>query len=139
MAVILTIIAVLFLVLVCWMWNSLGNIEKTTKITYMVGGLIIVYIITFVIYNISKIGIIYEDKEVMKIIQTVFTLLFTIINGYIILPYAFRKLEQVNNGEIEKEKLTKSMIIICVIVLVLAIFENSYLKSIQQGILNLDF
>ena len=139
MAVILSTIVVLFIFLICWMWNSLGNIEKTTKITCMVGGLIVVYIITFIIYNISKIGITYEDKEIMKVIRTIFTLLFTIINGYIILPYIFRKLEQVNNETIEKEKLKKAIIIICVIVFVLAIFESSYLKNIQYGILSRDF
>ena len=33
MAVILIIIAVMFLILIAWMWNSLGEIENKTKIT----------------------------------------------------------------------------------------------------------
>ena len=135
--VIILIVVILFLVLLRWMWHSLGNIEKSTKCACIVGGLVIVYIITFIIYNISKIGITYENKEAMKLVQTVFVALFTIINGYIILPYVFKKLEQINNEEIEKETLKKNIIILLVIILVLGIFEKSYFGSIQQGILNI--
>ena len=135
MAVIFIIIAILFLILLGWMWNNLGNIENSTKITCIIGGLVIVYIMTFIIYNISKIGIAYESKDAMKMIRTVFVMIFTIINGYIILPYIFKKLDQVNNEEIEKERFKKSIIIILIIVVVLAIFECIYFGDIQQGIL----
>ena len=137
MAVIFIIIAILFLILLGWMWNNLGNIENSTKITCIIGGLVIVYIMTFIIYNISKIGIAYESKDAMKMIRTVFVMIFTIINGYIILPYIFKKLDQVNNEEIENEKLKKSIIILVIIILILGIFEKSYLGSIQQGILSI--
>ncbi len=137
MIVIFTIILVITIILIAWMWTSLGSIEKTTKIACIILGLIIVYIMTFIIYNISKIGITYEDKEVMKTIRKVFVLLFTIINSYIILPYTFRKLDQINNEEIEKEKLTKSITILLGMVAILAICEGIYLSNIQQGTLNL--
>ena len=135
--VIILIVVILLLVLLGWMWHSLGSIEKSTKCVCIVGGLIVVYIITFIIYNISKIGITYENKETMKLIQTVFVSLFTIINGYIILPYAFKKLEQINNEEIEKEKLNRSIIILLIVILILCIFESLYLGNIQQGILSM--
>ena len=137
MTVIFIIILILFLFLLRWMWLSLGSIEKTTKITCIVYGLVILYIVTLIIYNISKIGITYNNQETMKIIQTVFVMLFTIINSYIILPYTFKKLEQINNDEIEKEKIIKSVIIVLIVVIVLAVFEISYLGSIQSGILHM--
>ena len=131
------IVIILLLVLLGWTWHSLGNIEKPTKIACIIGGILIVYIITLVIYNISKMGIVYENKEAMKLIQNVFVSLFTIINGYIILPFVFRKLDQINNDEIEKEQLKKSIIILVIILLILGIFESSYLGNIQQGILSM--
>lgn len=138
MAVTITLIVViLFIVLLRWMWHSLGEIQRSTKCACMVGGLVIVYIITFAIFNISRIGIIYENKEAMKLIQTVFVLLFTIINGYVMLPYVFKKLEQINNGEIEKGKLNRSIIILLIVILVVGIIETIYLENIQQGILNM--
>lgn len=135
--IMILIVTILLLVLLGWTWHSLGNIEKPTKIACIIGGLVVVYIITLVIYNISKIGITYDNKETMKLIQNVFVALFTIINSYIILPYVFKKLDQINNDEIEKEQLKKSIIILVVIILIVGIFESSYLGNIQQGILSM--
>lgn len=137
MTVILIIILILLLVLLSWSWHSLGDIEKKTKVAIIVGGLVIVYLITFVIFSISKIGIDYQNKDVMKLIQTIFVMLFTIVNGYIILPYVFKKLNQINNEEIEKEKIIRSLIILAIIFIIIAIFEVSYLGNMQNGILEM--
>ena len=82
-------------------------------------------------------GINYENKEILKLVQTIFVILFTIINGYILLPYIFKKLEQIDNDEIEKEKLVKGIVILLVLFIFIAIFEVSYLGSIQNGILDM--
>lgn len=137
MAVIFIIILILFLVLVAWMWHSLGSIEKRIKIPYIIIGLVIVYVITFIIYNISKIGINYEDKVVMQQIRNVFVILFTIVNGYVILPYVFRKLEQVNNDEVKKQKFVRSIMLLMIIVTVIFVFESVYLGNIQRGVLDM--
>ena len=137
MKVILIIIFILLLVLLSWSWHSLGDIEKKTKVAIIVGGLVIVYLITFVIFSISKIGIDYQNKDAMKLIQTIFVMLFTIVNGYIILPYVFKKLNQINNEEIEKEKIIRSLIILAIIFIIIAIFEVSYLGNMQNGILEM--
>ena len=133
MAVIFIIILILFLFLLRWMWLSLGSIEKITKIKCIICGLVILYVSTYIIYNISKIGITYDNKEAMKAIRTVFVMLFTIINGYIILPYTFRKLEQINNDEIEKGKIKKSIIILLVEFIILVIFEILYFRDLGTG------
>ena len=137
MTVILIIILILLLVLLSWLWHSLGDIEKKTKVAIIVGGLVIVYLITFVIFSISKIGIDYQNKDAMKLIQTIFVMLFTIVNGYIILPYVFKKFNQINNEEIEKEKIIRSLIILAIIFIIIAIFEVSYLGNMQYGILEM--
>ena len=137
MAVILIIIAILFLVLLGWSWNSLGSIDKKEKIKYIIIGLVLTYLLTFIIYAISKIGIRYDNKETMKMIRTVFVLLFAIVNGYILLPYSFKKIEKIKNEEIEEEKLTRSIIILLIIIVMLLIFESIYLGNLQQGILKM--
>ncbi len=137
MTVFATIMIVLFLVLIGWTWSSLGNIETKTKIICIICGLIGTYIITFIIYNISKIGIAYENQEMMKTIRIVFVILFTIINGYLVLPYIFKKIELINNKEIDKERLIKSIVIVLIIIVILAIFEILYLGNSQQKILNM--
>ena len=137
MAVILIIIAILFLVLLGWSWNSLGSIDKKEKIKYIIIGLVLTYLLTFIIYAISKIGIQYDNKEAMKMIRTVFVLLFTIVNGYILLPYSFKKIEKIKSKEIEEEKLKRSIIILLIIIVILLIFESIYLGNLQQGILKM--
>lgn len=137
MALIIIIIIILFLVLLGWMWSSLGNIEKKTKIICIIIGLLATYILTFIIYQIAKKGIIYENQEAKRIIKNVFVMLFTIINGYFILPYTFRKIENIDNENIEKEQVRKSIIILLLIVLILLIFEGLYLRNIIQGIMSM--
>ena len=137
MAVILIIIAILFLVLLGWSWNSLGSIDKKEKIKYIIIGLVLTYLLTFIIYTISKIGIQYDNKETMKIIRTVFVLLFAIVNGYILLPYSFKKIEKIKSKEIEEEKLKRSIIILLIIIVILLIIESIYLGNLQQGILKM--
>ena len=97
--VIIVGIVILSLVLIGWIWVSLGNIEKQKKILYIICGIFITWIITFIIYNISKIGIVYENQEIMKTIRKVFVLVFTIINGYVLLPYTFKIFDKINNEE----------------------------------------
>ena len=137
MTIILIIIAVLFLVLIGWCWNSLGSIEKQDKIKYIIVGLILTYIMTIIIYSISKIGIQYESKETMKMIRAIFQLLFTIVNGYMLLPYTFKNIEQIKNNTIKEEKIKKSIIILLIIIVLIFIFESMYLGNIQQEILNM--
>ena len=43
----------------------------------------------------------------MKLVQNVFVMLFTAINGYRTLPFIFKKIDQIENDEIEKEKWVK--------------------------------
>ena len=137
MAVILIIIAILFLVLLGWSWNSLGSIDKKEKIKYIIIGLVLTYLLTLIIYAISKMGIQYDNKEAMKMIRTVFVLLFAIVNGYILLPYSFKKIEKIKNKEIEEDKLKRSIIILLIIIVLLLIFESIYLGDLQQGILKM--
>ena len=96
-----------------------------------------VYILTLIIFSISKIGITYENKEAMKTIQNVFVILFSIMNGYVILPFIFKKLEQINNDEIEKEKITKSIIFLVATIIFIFVFETSYFGNIQNNILTM--
>ncbi len=137
MALIFVVIVVMLLILIAWTWNSLGIIEKKNKVLYIIFGIGAIYFLTFIIFHISKSGINYENKEAMKLIQNVFVMLFSIINGYIVLPYIFKQIEQIQNNEIEREQLIKGMVILVIIMIIVSIFEISYLKNIQNGILTM--
>ena len=127
----------MFLVLLGWTWSSLEDIEKTKKIEYIIVGFIVVYIITIIIYQISKIGISYENREIMKAIQNILVLVFSIVNGYILLPYIFKKIVQIQNDEIDDKKFKKSIVILIAVIIILTIIESNYLANAQNETLQI--
>ena len=58
--IIYIVIAVLFGVLIAWTWNNSKSFQANNKkITFILVGLAILFIITFIIFSISGIGISY--------------------------------------------------------------------------------
>ena len=138
MLVILFIIIAMFIILFTWSWHCLEDIEKYEKIISIIIGTLIVYVITFIIFNISKSGINYENINNAKQMKMVYILMFTALNGYILLPFIYKKMAQVNSNEITKEKLAKSLIILFIIFIIVSIFEINYLKILQESFVQLN-
>ena len=90
MPVIITFVIAMFLILLSWTWHNLGNIPQNTKIGTIAISLVIIAFITFLIFNISKNGVQYDSEESMNSVRNVLVLVFTIINGLIIM-YIFVK------------------------------------------------
>ena len=67
MTIIILVAIVIYAILITWIWKSLGYIEKSKKILYIAVGLLIMYIITLIIFNISKNGKTYQNIESEKI------------------------------------------------------------------------
>jgi len=126
---------VIFFILIAWTWQNLGSISKSKKVIFIVIGMIIVYTITLIIFNISKGKITYQNTDSQKTIQNVLVTVFTGLNGIALIPFIAKTFEKVYSKEIEKEKATKKIIIILVIFIVVIIFECGYLKETQEGIL----
>lgn len=138
MLVILFIIIAMFIILFTWSWHCLEDIEKYEKIISIIIGTLIVYVITFIIFNISKSGINYENINNAKQMKMVYILMFTALNGYVLLPFIYKKMAQVNSNEITKEKLAKSLIILLIIFIIVSIFEINYLKILQESFVQLN-
>ena len=121
--IIVTII-VMFLVLIGWMWVSLGNnMSKSKKVICMLIGILFSFLVTLIDYKISKIGLTYSKEIVEKRTELIYVLLFTIINGYILLPYLFKLFEKVKLKEIEIEGFKKRILIIAIVFILLIIGE----------------
>ena len=97
MPLIIIIIMAIYLVLIAWTWQSLGNIDK------------------------------------MKLLIST----FTGINGIIILPYISKLLSKINDGEIDKDIVTKRLIIFVIIFAICMYFECGYLRNAQKGMINI--
>ena len=135
MAFIITISIIIYLINIAWTWKSLGKLENSKKIAFIVIGLIIIYIITTIVFLISQNGIQYENKESIGTIKNILVGVFSGINALIILPQLAKILDKVKEGELEKNQIRNRVIILLVIVIICMIFECGYMKDTQEGIM----
>lgn len=136
--IIYIIIAVLFGVLVAWTWNNSKSFQTNNKkITFILVGLAILFIITFIIFSISRIGISYPNNEIMKYVRKIAILIFIPVNGFLSLPHIANIKAKVEKGNYEQEKLKRKIIIFGIVWLILIIFEIIYLKDFQNGIVQI--
>lgn len=138
MIIIISIITIiLFAVLGVYTWQRLGNIEKKTKIIYIVLGLLIVAFITLILFNISSANIDYEKIEMKNDIRKMLVLVFTPINALFLMPSFAKILNEIKNNEIEKEKLKFRILKILIIFVIVLIIEYNYLVNTQIGIMEI--
>ena len=136
MTIILIVTIFIFVISAIWIWNNLGSMEKNKKIGFIAIGFVVMYIITLLIFLTTKGAINYPNAEIENVRNTL-VMIFTGLNSLIILPYLAKLLGKTIESEIEKEEITKKVIIILIVFLVAIFMEASYLKSTQQGILNI--
>lgn len=136
--VIYLIIIVLFTVLLFWTWNNSKDFKETnSKIKFIIIGIIILSILTLLLFNISKIGINYPNKEIMKEIRNISLLLFVPINGFFTLPHLASISSEINLGTKDEEKIKRKIIILGVVFLIGTVIEIIYLKDFQNGIIQI--
>lgn len=135
MPFIIIAIIVLYLVFIAWTWYNLGNIEKTKKIYYLGIGVFLTFVITLILFQFSKNGISYINQDIEKSIRFMIIVLFTGLNGCVLLPFFAKIMEQLQEKEEDLLKLKKRIIVFLVLVIVICIFEGGYMRSLQQGIL----
>lgn len=100
-------------------------------------GIVLMYGITFIIFQIAQNGITYQNVEIQSNVQNVLVVIFTGINGIIIMPQVGKMLDKVREDEIKKEKLIKRIVVLMLIFILCLIFESRYMKNTQEGILKI--
>ena len=128
----IAVLVVIFIVVAIWTWNNLEDTEKYKKIIFIIVGLIISYIITLIIFSISKNGVQYQNHESEVAVQNMLVVIFTSINSLILLPYYAKTYKKLEKKEIKKYQFQRKILII-----VIGIIECGYLKDTQKGILKI--
>lgn len=137
MVLIISIIIAIYVLLIAWVWNNLGTIDRTKKVLIILIGTIIIYLITLMVFNISKSGINYEQELIEKDIRKILVTMFAGLNSLIIIPFIAKILERIKLNEIEQKEVSKKLSIIVVIFIICMFLECGYMKNIQQGILDM--
>ena len=136
MPIIITILIAIFFVEISWAWHNLGDIEKPKKIATILIALIILFIITLLVFNISAGDVKYENKEIEQNVRNVLVLVFTIINGLIIIPPFAKTFGRINEKTVNITQARNHFIFLIVVSVVILFIESIYLKEVQQGILD---
>lgn len=137
MFLIIIVITAIYAVSVAWTWHNLGTINKSKKIAVIIIGNIIMYIITRIIFNISKSGIYYNNTDLQTIVRNTMVSIFTGINGIIVVPQISKILEKIEEDEIDKNSAKKRFAIILIVFILCIFLECEYIKDTQKGILNI--
>ena len=127
-------IIIIYLLVIAWSWNSLEDTEKPKKLLVIFAGIVAVFLITQIVFLMSKSGVNYENNNIEKSVGQVIVLLFTGLNSLVI-PFITRTFKKKENGEIDVNSFKVRMIIICVIFLICLIIECGYMTDTQEGIL----
>ena len=101
MLFIFIMVIMIYFILIAWTWQSLSFTENFKKVAYLVIGFIIIYIITFIVFQISKSQIQYQNAQMQSDVQNILVLLFTGINGIIVMPQIGKILDKLNGDEKE--------------------------------------
>ena len=137
MPVIIIIMLAIFCVLIIGTWHYLGNIDKTKKIVFIVIGSFVSYLITMLLFSISKSGITYPSDEIEQMVQNMIVIVFTGLNGILMLPYLGRLWDKMSEEEITKQQFQKRICILLIIAIIVFILESNYLNGVQSGILEI--
>ena len=128
---------IVFIVVAIWTWNNLEDTEKYKKLIFIIIGLIISYVITLIIFNISKNGVQYRNHESEIAVQNMLVAIFTSINSLVLIPYSAKIHKKLQKKEIKKYKFQRKILLIVTILIICGIFECGYLKDTQKGILKI--
>ena len=136
MGLIIFIMVAVYIFIIVWTWNNLGQTEKTKKIFIIAAGFIIMYLITLIIFTLSKKEIQYETIAIERNIKNILVALFTAVNS-LILPFIAKVINDKKEEEIEQKQFTRIILVIIIIFLFFSFFESGYMKSTQEGILKI--
>ena len=133
---IIIVVIALFLVLVGFTIYRAEAYDGMERIVICAAGILISWLITSILFNLSSKGIEYASAEVEQEVSKILVLVFTPINGIIYMPYIAKLMSKYKFDEIKSDELVKKIICLIIITILLFIVEVLYLKNIQLGILN---
>ena len=138
MSLIYFIVFLLFVVYIVWTWNSTKEFEdQKIRIAYLLVGTLFIAMVTLIIFLVSKIGVNYPKKEMVGQVQKIVLLVFTPINGFVVLTQFSSVFQQIRSGMVSKEKMDKKIKTLLIVFTILIIIECIYFKNVQYGIIKI--
>ena len=152
MTFIIIVAVVIYFIAIAWTWQNLGIIEKKKKVIIITIESIVIYTRTWIIFQVTKGGINYENTQMQKIVQNILVAIFAGVNGLILMPQIGKIIEMAGSGtgtttpsmsgfgtglneKKEKQQIKRRIIILVIVFIICIIFELGYMKDTQEGII----
>lgn len=132
---VISISLVIYVVAGIMIYHNAYNLEQNKKVTLIICGFIVNLIITFIIVSIGVAGINAYNNNYAFIVKITPILIFAPINVIITIPYIANLLNKYKANKIDSNNLKRRIIILAILFIVIAIFEISYIKEFQIGLL----
>lgn len=133
-----TITIILYAIVIAFTIHNLNfGLNNIVKAGFIIIGLFVMFIITLIIFHISSSGINFENAEVYNETKKLLLAVFVPVNGLIVMPFVANSLYKLYDQTITQESFNKRIIILSIIFIAILIFECSYFKSTQQGIIEM--
>lgn len=127
---------VIFAIAILMICANIYELEKEKKIYFVTIGIIVITIFTWIIVNISSIGIQVENKEYLNISKLSSVLIFAPINAILALPYLGNIINKLKQDSLTKGQVKFKILVLLAILVIIAIIEVSYIKNFQIGMLS---
>ncbi|MBR3163612.1 MAG: hypothetical protein IKF17_05915 [Clostridia bacterium] len=133
-----TITIILYIIFITSTLHNLSSVANNkAKVLFILVGTIVILISTFIVFNISTAGVEYKNSDMLIKVRHMMLAVFIPVNGLIVMPYLANLLSKIGANEITQENFKKRAIIVVAVFCVVLIFECSYFKSTQIGIINI--
>ena len=107
MLFIIAIVLAVYLLAIAWAWHNLDNIDKIRRTCIIIIGILIIYLITLILFYLSKAGINYGNMPMQAKIKNVLVTIFSGINAMLFLPQIAKIVNEYGNKNKQKEKRNK--------------------------------
>lgn len=126
----------IFAIAILMIFTNIYEFEKEKKIQFIIIGIIVMLVLTWIIVSISSIGIQVENKEYIRISKLSSILIFAPINSIFALPYLGNIINKLKQERLTNGQVKTRVLILLIILIIIGIIEVSYIKSFQIGMLS---
>lgn len=133
---IIIVVIALFIVLVGFTWYRLEAFEGMERVIFCAAGILVCWLITSILFSLSARGMNYITDEVRHEVSKILVMVFTPINGIVLMPYIAKVFSNTKFDEISKKEAVQKLFKLLIVFVIISVIEVMYLKNIQLGILD---
>lgn len=126
---------IIFAIAVAVIYHNTNSYEPTKRIGYIIGGSIVVYVVTAIVCSLSVSGMQVKSEPALKDTLSVMKMIFTPINAMIVLATLGNVFGKLKDKAIEIDKAGKRIVIMLVVFIIVLVVESNYVGGFVHSLL----